>query len=282
MLYTAGYFSPLRLAFMSDSQPLSTLPVPLPAAWQSQFAAYSWTAQTEGCSDASVYRLEAPGHDTVFIKTERMHANAELADEEIRLRWLAAQGVACPIVIDAHYQPERGWLLLSAVAGKDLYSASLPAHEKVKIMALALRDLHQLGVAHCPFDHNASQRVAHAKARMQAGLIELDNVDDENQGLSVEQLFQKLLATQPLQEDKVVTHGDACLPNFMAEDGVLTGYIDCGRLGVADRYQDLALAIRDISDDLGAEYVPLFLQHYGLAQLDTEKVAFYKLLDEFF
>ena len=50
--------------------------------------------------------------------------------------------------------------------------------------------------------------------------------------------------------DLVVCHGDACLPNFLADPDSLqvTGMIDVGRLGVADRHLDLALAVRSMSD----------------------------------
>ncbi len=87
----------------------------MPTSWAAQLAPYRWQAQTEGCSDAAVYRLDTPGKDNLFIKTERLHALVELTDEEARLRWLAAQGFACPTVIHSHYQPDRGWLWLSLV-----------------------------------------------------------------------------------------------------------------------------------------------------------------------
>lgn len=267
---------------MPELQSFTSLPVSLPTAWQALLAPYRWRAQTEGCSDAAVFRLEASGQDTLFLKTERMHAHAELADEEARLRWLAAQGLACPAVIASHFQPERGWLLLSAVAGNDLYSSALPAAQAVPLIAQALKVLHHMPVENCPFDHSAAARIAHAQARLQAGLVFLDDVDEENQGLTAEQLFQKLVSLQPKSEDMVVTHGDACLPNFMANNGNFTGYIDCGRLGVADRYQDIALALRDISADFGSAYIPLFMEQYGLADVDTQRIAFYTLLDEFF
>ena len=66
------------------------------------------------------------------------------------------------------------------------------------------------------------------------------------------------------------------------ENERVSGFIDWGRAGVADKYQDLALAIRSISSNFGKEYVHFFLVGYGIADLDESKVDYYQLMDEFF
>ena len=86
----------------------------------------------------------------------------------------------------------------------------------------------------------------------------------------------------------MVCHGDACLPNFLADPETLeiTGMIDVGRLGVADRHLDLALATRSIADtSLNPSYGPAaadaLLAAYG-REVDPWRLDFYRLLDEFF
>ncbi|HVZ16245.1 MAG TPA: phosphotransferase, partial [Terriglobales bacterium] len=108
--------------------------------------------------------------------------------------------------------------------------------------------------------------------------------DEERQGRTPRSAFGDLLATRPADEDLVFTHGDYCTPNVLIdpERMTLNGFIDWGRAGVADRYQDLALAARSTAYNFGSEWIPLFFEAYGLREVDTAKVEFYKLLDEFF
>ena len=244
---------------------------------------YAWDRQTIGRSNAGVFRLEAEGKPALFLKTEQAGPFAELADEAARLRWLGGQGIACPRTIAFETHAGRDWLLISAIPGHDLVSApSADAANTIDIMAGALRALHALDIRSCPFDHGLDSRIAAARARMEAGAIDEDDFDDERQGRTAADAFAELLASRPTTQDLVVTHGDACMPNIMTDSGTFSGFIDCGRLGVADRHQDLALACWSILHNLGEAWVQPFLDRYGLVEADPLKLAWYRLLDEFF
>lgn len=255
----------------------------LPPGLRQLASGYRWLRQTIGQSQAGVFRLEAEGKPALFLKIEQAGPFAELADEAARLRWLSGNDIACPDVIAFETHSRQNWLLMSAIPGCDLASArQLDPVIAIGIMAAALRDLHALDRDACPFDHRADNRIATARARMEAGEVDESDFDDERQGRTAADAFAELLALRPSGEDLVVTHGDACMPNFMAAEGHFSGFIDCGRLGIADRHQDLALACWSIRHNLGEAWVEPFLERYGLPQAEPAKLAWYRLLDEFF
>ncbi|MBX5189857.1 aminoglycoside 3'-phosphotransferase [Rhizobium sp. NZLR3b] len=257
---------------------------PLPAGpLGDRLSGYRMERDALGRSAASVFRLEGEGLPALYLKAEQAGPFGELADEAGRLGWLKTFGLPCPDVIAEESDGERNWLLTSALPGTDLASASaLKPLARVELLAAALTDLHRLPIASCPFDHRLETRLPIAKARMEAGIVDEEDFDEAWLGRSAETLFAGLLLTRPDDENLVVSHGDACLPNFIASEAGFSGYIDCSRLGVADRYQDIALACRSIAFNFGEALVRPFLDRYGLTALDPARLDYYQLLDEFF
>ena len=96
-----------------------------------------------------------------------------------------------------------------------------------------------------------------------------------------------MMLLYPQEFDLVLCHGDVCMPNFMIENGKVTGWIDVVGCGVNDRYLDVAIALRTLRFNFQAmhqeftkERMQLFLKTYGLNKLDMKKIEFYILLDE--
>lgn len=253
-----------------------------PAAWRSQFAGAAIEQQTIGESRADVWRITPAGAAPQFVKAEQVMTWGELPGEVQRLRWMATQNLPAPRVLDTATEAQHNWLLMTAVAGRDLASSEhLSPQQIVTLAAEALRTMHAVAIDSCPFDHSLDQKITRAREHLLAGLIDEEDFDDSRLGQPAEAVFQQLLATRPAHEDLVVTHGDACLPNLLAANGHFSGFVDCGRLGVADRYQDLALAAHSITVNLGEQWLTLFFEIYGV-EPDQQRIAFYQLLDEFF
>ncbi|WP_457581521.1 APH(3') family aminoglycoside O-phosphotransferase [Ensifer canadensis] len=256
--------------------------IDLPFNFAPLLAGYDCRKDSLGQSASSVFLFDAKDRPTLVLKVEEAGPFDELDDEAERLEWLGRHGMPCPRVIAREVCAQQNWLLMEAVEGIDLASSTLPASEQIVLMAEALRRMHALDVDACPFDHRIGARVAIAKLRADAGIIDQTDFDEARLGKTAEELFVELQARIPREGKLVVTHGDACLPNIIVRDGRFAGFIDCSRLGVADPYQDLALTCRSIAYNHGEEWVQPFLDLYGVRRADPEKLDFYCLLDEFF
>jgi aminoglycoside phosphotransferase len=144
-----------------------------------------------------------------------------------------------------------------------------------------LQAIHALSIEDCPFDERNDHKIGLAAKLVENKLVDEDDFDEINQGKTAESLFRELVAAKPAFEDLVFTHGDYCLPNVILENRRLSGFVDWGNAGIADRYQDLALLTRSVIYNFGAEYEEIVFKIYGI-EPDREKIRFFRLLDEFF
>jgi kanamycin kinase len=110
------------------------------------------------------------------------------------------------------------------------------------------------------------------------GIAKPTDLHPEHQHLTLEGAVAQLEDLAPDREDLVVCHGDYCPPNvFLADDGVVTGYLDLGELGVADRWYDVAVGAWSVTWNFGPGWEVLFYDAYGV-QPDAPRIAFYRLL----
>lgn len=72
--------------------------------------------------------------------------------------------------------------------------------------------------------------------------------------------------------NKVLVHGDACLPNFIFQGDNFSGYIDLGDSMVASPEIDFSAAIWSLQYNLGTGYGAMFLKKYGVENVTEELV----------
>ena len=266
-----------------------------------RFATYSWEPVTIGDSGAAVFRLSARGNGSavndLFVKAmaagSSERATGELTGEADRLRWLGECGIPVPDVVEVVADSDAVALVTRALPGISA-AEDLPADQRpavVDAVADTLRALHALPVSACPFDRSLAVTIPAAYGAVARAEVDLADLDPERSGWTGQQLLAELTATRPAAEDLVVSHGDYCLPNIVLDPDtvVVTGLIDVGRAGLADRHSDLALMTRSLGSpanpSYGSETAQRFLRRYaesGDVEVDTARLDFYRLLDEFF
>jgi len=256
-------------------------PPGLAAAWEG----YAWARNTVGESGGAVYRLHGkPGAPELYLKHGSGDIARHIGEEMLRLRWLAGR-LPAPRVEHFACTPDEAWLLMSALPGQTAWQrmAAHPGQRLAVADALAafLRRLHALPVDACPFSSAHAYRLRAARARIDAGLVDAEDFDAEREGWTAGQVWDGLQALLPLAFDAVVTHGDYSLDNLFIQGGEVVGCIDAGRVGIADRYQDLAIMWNCLGE-FGAACQQRFLASYGIAAVDRDKLQFHLMLDELF
>ncbi|WP_216907284.1 aminoglycoside 3'-phosphotransferase [Nocardia noduli] len=212
--------------------------------------------------------------------------------EYARLNWLRDSGIRVPDIAafesDVLVLADAGVPSLAAGSARRVDgmaelseeggAGSRRAETVGATLGTLLRDLHALPTEGCPFDGGLDATLAPARRNVLEGLVDSGDFDDDHAGSTPEDLLRRLVAERPDESDLVVTHGDFTPANVL-EGGIL---IDVDRLGVADRYRDLALAERDLREDFGAAAVDAFFDAYGLADPDRRRSDYYRLVDELF
>ena len=170
----------------------------------------------------------------------------ELTDERDRLAW-ARTWHPVPEIVDFVDGDERGQLLVTlALPGSSAVDERWIREPRRAAWAIGegLRALHdQLPVAACPFLWYPIQ---------QAELPPVDHL--------------------------VVCHGDPCAPNtILDDDGHWVGHVDLGRLGVGDRWVDLAVGSANLDGNFGPGHQDAYFEAYGIDR-DEDRIRFYRQL----
>ncbi|NNC10768.1 aminoglycoside 3'-phosphotransferase [Planctomonas sp. JC2975] len=204
------------------------------------------------------------GDDIVFAKWAPPNSELDLEAEAERLAW-AATFVRVPIVLDFRVDDDGEVLVTRGLSGANAVTERWRADPERAVRALGsgLRAFHDaVPVEGCPYSWSVSDRIARSRS----------------EGIAERVAALDVLGPAPSIDRLVVCHADACAPNtLLADDGTVAGYVDLGRLGVADRWADIAIGAWSTEWNYGPGYTDLYYESYGVRP-DAERIAFYRAL----
>lgn len=207
------------------------------------------------------------------------------------LRWLAGKAPVPQVAAHA-VQDGMDWLLMTRVKGKELCNPSVMENPTLLLdcMASALHTLWAIPVEDCPFERTVADNLASAEATILAGRFDVSDCEPETfgpDGFEDPKALLEWLKTHLPPQDRVVTHGDFCLPNLFTDGKRFAGFIDVGNAGAGDRWADLALGWRSLKHNSDGHYGKVYpdinpddLFRAAGVPKDEEKLRYYILLDE--
>lgn len=250
------------------------------------FDNYSLSEIPVGATQARLFQVTVGNQIPYILKAQRkVNSFESLQNDKRNYEWLNGK-IVVPEVIFYELIDNQEFLCRTKQKGKtlDKFIGEISDEEIVKRYANVLRLLHSISLDENAFSNkiDIETKIEIAKSNIENNLVNQDDFETENRNLSVEELFLSLIAKKPLTSEFIFTHGDYCLDNIIFDNNNFNGLIDIGRGGVADKYQDIALAIRTVREIFSKDYSNLFYQEYKLENINKEKIDFYILLDEFF
>lgn len=230
--------------------------------------------------------------DDMVLKIEE---KSVFIDQQVQvMQWLEGK-VPVPKVLAYEVENGKTYLLMSKMNGVMSCDTYYLEHPQMLLEALTacLKMLWAVDVKECPVIRDVDAVLKEARVRVENDLVDMEDVEpatfSEGGFEKPEQLLVWLENHRPSYEP-VLSHGDFCLPNIFLEDGRLKGFIDLGKTGVGDRWNDIALCYRSLKHNFDGTYGGKVYEDFNPDMLfeklgiepDWEKIKWYLLLDELF
>ena len=247
-----------------------------------------------------VYQTDDMGMSgsSVLLYTDKIlkvQEHNEEAESEYRMMQYLQGKLPVPEVYAHETQEGKSYLLMSRCPGRmacDQVYMEDPVIQ-CRLLAEGLKRLWSTDISGCPSDQRLIHKLEQAKYNVENNLVDTDNVEPDTFGETGFQdpadLLQWLYANRP-EEEPVLSHGDYCLPNIFGTGERVTGYIDLGKTGIADKWCDIAICYRSLSHNYSGKYHGkaysgyddlLLFRELGI-EPDWDKIRYYILLDELF
>ena len=232
----------------------------------------------EGKSKANIYKF-SDWEKVYYLKVEKR--NDESIREHEMYHWLKEK-VPVPKVVCECFEDGMDYLLLEKVNGIMLDSECYVKNPEqlVRLAAEGLNMLWKIPISKCPFNASIESKLKKVKEKIDNGMKICVDKNIYTDGFNNEKDVYEYLVSNMPKEDKVLVHGDYCFNNYFAQNNKISGFIDMGRGGIGDRYQDIALCVRELMDYEKC-YTDLLFTYLSIKP-NYEKIRYYILLDELF
>ncbi len=261
--------------------------IKVPSQIEEMIAGKSYTLDTLGMSGSQILIL-----DDMVLKIED---STEETDRQVNImRWMDGK-VPVPKILAYVTEDGKSYLLMSRLEGKMSCDQFYLENEDILLEGLVsgLKTLWKTDVTGCPCVRDLDVVLQEARTNVENNLVDVDNVEPTTFGeggfRDPAHLLAWLEANRPTFEP-VLSHGDYCLPNIFLENGALKGFIDLGRAGIGDKWNDIALCYRSLKHNFDGSYggevrkdfnPDMLFEKLGI-EPDWKKIEYYLLLDELF
>ena len=187
--------------------------------------------------------------------------------------YFSSKGLGAEVL--CYISDERDWLLTERVKGEDCTHAQYISDPKrlCDTIASELRKLHETDFASCPTQDRMTEYFALAETNYKSGNYDKTSFPDSFGYRSAEEAWAVLCEGRNDINDRVLLHGDYCLPNIMLDNWRLSKFIDLGNGGVGDRHVDLFWGAWTLWFNLKTDkYRNRFFDAYGRDRVDAEKI----------
>lgn len=225
----------------------------------------------------------------------KIENNSEGAEKQIKMMQWLQDRVPVPKILAHEVENDKSYLLMSKMGGQMSCDIDYLEQPNILLEALAegLKSLWEVDIIGCPCMRDLDTILTEARKRVEQDLVDIEDAEPttfgENGFKSPEELLEWLENNRP-EFEPVLSHGDYCLPNIFLEDEHIKGYIDLGKTGISDKWNDIALCYRSLKHNFDGTYGGKVYANFNPDMLfeklaikpNWEKINYYLLLDELF